>query len=398
MIRKYWHKYKNILNKKHRFLDIPGYFSSQEIAGVEAYYNNVIVHRCVNLIASSASHVPWKVYRRTNNGPGEIYSHPVAKLLKKPNPDIAGADFFTELISGLLLYGNCYILANQLLNSLPSAIYPLHPKHMQVVVNNNTPVAYRYLSVNGEKLYPIDPVTRQSSVLHLKNYHPEMTQYGASSLSAASKSIFLHQGTMEWNQALLKNSSRPSGALVFKDDNSYLTEEQFERLQEQFYHNFSGSANSGKPLILEGGLKWQETNIAERFEKFLELKDSSARDIAIAFNVPPQLLGINGDNTYSNMQEARLALWEENIIPLLDKFSDALSNWLSVLYGEELIIDFDRNAIPALTQKRENIWAKIAGANFMTINEKRALVGLSPIKDGDSLDYINNKKLDEKYD
>lgn len=391
MIRKYWHKYKNIFNRKHRFLDIPNHFSSQEIAGAETYYNNVIVHRCVNLIASSAGHVPWKVYRHKNNGLSEIYLHPVAKLPKKPNPDLAGADFFTELISNLLLYGNCYILASHLPNSLPSAIYPLHPKYMQVVVSNNVPVAYRYLSVSGEKLYPIDPITRQSSVLHLKNYHPEMTQYGASSLSAASKSIYLHLSTLEWNHALLKNSSRPSGALIFKDDNSYLTEEQFERLQEQFYHNFSGSANSGKPLILEGGLKWQETNIAERFEKFLELKDSSARDIAIAFNVPPQLLGINGDNTYSNMQEARLALWEENIIPLLDKFSDALSNWLSALYNEELIIDFDRNAISALTQKRENIWAKIAGANFMTTNEKRALVGLSPITDGDSLDHINNK-------
>ena len=58
-------------------------------------------------------------------------------------------------------------------------------------------------------------------------------------------------------------------------------------------------------MVLEVGMKWQETNNAERFEKFLELKDSSARDIAIAFNIPPQLLGINGDNTYSNMQHAR---------------------------------------------------------------------------------------------
>ena len=127
---------------------------------------------------------------------------------------------------------------------------------------------------------------------------------------------------------------------MFQDGNGYLTDEQFTRLQEQFYENFSGSSNSGKPLILEGGLKWQDTSSAERLEKFLELKDSSARDIAIAFNVPPQLLGISGDNTYSNMQEARLALWEENIVPLLDKLSDSLSSWLSYWYDDEIIIDF----------------------------------------------------------
>ena len=114
--------------------------------------------------------------------------------------------------------------------------------------------------------------------------------------------------------------------MVFQDGNGYLSDEQFERLQQQFYDNFRGFSNSGKPLILE---------------KFLELKDSSARDIAIAFNIPPQLLGINGDNTYSNMQEARFALWEENIIPLLDKLSDGLSNWFSYWFEEELLIDFD---------------------------------------------------------
>ena len=185
---------------------------------------------------------------------------------------------------------------------------------------------------------------------------------------------------MDWNKSLLKNATRPSGALVFQDGNGYLSDEQFERLQQQFYDNFSGASNSGKPLILEGGLKWQETSNAERFEKFLELKDSSARDIAIAFNVPPQLLGINGDNTYSNMQEARLALWEENIIPLLDKYADALSSWLSYWYKEDLTIDFDKESISVLTERRENVWAKIASADFMTINEKRSIVGLTPIK------------------
>ncbi len=201
---------------------------------------------------------------------------------------------------------------------------------------------------------------------------------------------------MDWNKALLKNAVKPSGALVFQDGNGYLTDEQFERLQQQFYDNFSGSSNSGKPLVLEGGLKWQETNNAEKFEKFLELKDSSARDIAIAFNIPPQLLGINGDNTYSNMQEARLALWEENIIPLLDKIADGLSNWLSYWLKEDLLIDFDRDSISALTERRENLWSKITAASFMTLNEKRAFVGLEAIKGGDKIFGNNLEKQAEK--
>lgn len=359
--------------------------NSHHVASAKDYRNNVIVHRCVSLIAQSASHVPWKIYHDINGKRKLIEHHPVSKILKKPNLEMAGADFFTEVIANLLLYGNSYIVINLLKNGQIAELYTLNPELTEIIFNNGTPVAYKFSGFNKQKVYPIDKINRKSQILHIASYNPEDRYYGLSSLKAASKSINLHNQTIEWNKALLKNSARPSGALVFQDGNGYLSDDQFERLKEQFYENFSGSSNGGKPIILEGGLKWQDTSSAEKLEKFLELKDSSARDIAMAFNVPPQLLGINGDNTYSNMQEARLALWEENIVPLLDKLSDSFSSWLSYWYNESLIIDFDRDSISTLTEKRQNLWSKISSANFMTINEKRAMVGLGPIAEGDRL-------------
>jgi HK97 family phage portal protein len=391
MIKTYLKKLSKQANKKSSsILDFSFYepFTEKQ-ASVNEYKINAIVHRCVNLIASSASHIPWKVYKEKNGKREQIFWHPAAKLLKKPAPNVSGADFFTASISNLLLYGNSYILVPISNGSIPFELYNLHSNQIEHILSGNIISAYKYKSSKGDKFYYLDPITRVSKILHLKNYNPMDDNNGLSPLSAAGKPIHLHARIMEWNKSLLKNATRPSGALVFQDGNGYLSEEQFERLQQQFYDGFSGSSNSGKPLILEGGLKWQETNNAERFEKFIELKDSSARDIAIAFNVPPQLLGISGDNTYSNMQEARLALWEENIIPLLDKYADALSHWLSYWYGEEIIIDFDRDAISVLTKRRENLWAKIANANFMTVNEKRAFVGLDPIKGGDKISNVN---------
>ena len=386
MFKNYIKKLRNSNQKKSAsILNIPDFmFSSENRVSSEQYFDNVIVHRCVSLIASSASHVPWLVYKNHGNRV-VVPNHLAAKLLKKPNPEVSGADFFTEVISNLLLYGNSYIFLAGFDTSNASGIYSLHSKAVEIIVQGNRAVAYRYRNSNSEKTYPIDSTNRMSRVLHFKNYHPSNHLYGLSSLAAAAKSINLYSQTLAWNRALLKNAVKPSGALVFQDGNGYLNDEQFERLQQQFYDNFSGSSNSGKPLVLEGGLKWQETNNAERFEKFLELKDSSARDIAIAFNIPPQLLGINGDNTYSNMQEARLALWEENIVPLLDKLSDGLSNWFSYWFEEDLLIDFDRDAISALTERRENLWSKIASASFMTLNEKRAFVGLGALEGGDKI-------------
>lgn len=382
--------FKKILRPKSRksqtfidFADIDYFRSSDVRVGVESYRKNVIVYRCVNLIAQSASHVPWLVFKDKRNNQELIKEHPIYRLLKKPNPEKAGADFFGEVIAHKLLFGNAYILSASEGNMPPKEIYLLNAPATEIVFNQNYPIGYRYNAINGEKIYHIDPISRMSKVLHLKNYHPTNQYYGLSCLEAASMPIDLHIQATHWNSALLKNGARPSGALIVKDGNGYLSDDQFNRLQQQLTDKYTGSANSGKPLLLEGGLGWQEMSINPKDMDFIESKNSASREIALAFGVPPQLLGINGDNTYSNMQEARLALWEETLIPLLDKLSDALSSWLSYWYQDEIIIDFDRDCISALTEKRENLWAKISNANFMTINEKRAFVGLPSIEGGD---------------
>lgn len=349
----------------------------------DSYRNNVIVYRCVNLIAQSASHVPWVVKKMKAGSLHTLTNHPAIDLLHRPNPEKAGADFFCEVIASKLLFGNAYILSTSLKDAPPREIYLLPAEATQIVLQHNYPVAYRYNSSKGTKIYPIDPLSKISRVLHIKNYHPTNRNYGLSCLEAASAPIALHSEATKWNCSLLKNGARPSGALVFKDGNGYLNDEQFERLKEQLCDKYSGASNSGRPILLEGGLDWREMSINPKDMDFIESKNSAAREIALAFGVPPQLLGINGDNTYSNMQEARLALWEETLIPLLDKLSDALGNWLSHWYKEEIIIDFDRDSISALTEKRENLWSKIAAADFMTLNEKRAFFGLAPLPGGD---------------
>lgn len=376
------------IRKSQNFIDIASFTQSgigAPKAGAHSYRSNVIVYRCVNLIAQSASHVPWLVIKNSSASKIILKDHQVTRLLKNPNSETAGADFFCQVIASLLLFGDAYILSTAKFGSLPQELYLLSAAATDIVIQNNIAVGYRYNSSSGSKLYPIDRLSKMSKVLHLKMYHPTDKHHGLSCLEAASMSIDLHNQATSWNNSLLRNGARPSGALIVKDSNGYLSDEQFERLQEQLYDKFTGSINSGKPILLEGGLDWREMSMNPKDMDFIESKNSAAREIALAFGVPPQLLGINGDNTYSNMQEARLALWEETLIPLLDKLSDALSTWLSYWYGEDLHVDFDRDAISALTEKRENLWSKIASASFMTINEKRALVGLDPIEGGNSL-------------
>ena len=384
MFTKFFKTQKSQNHKNLSLFDMAGFSEYMgNRSSLDAYKTNVIVYRCVNLIAQSASHVPWVILKNQNGLRKKLYSHPLHKLLNHPNPSKAGADFFTEVIASLLLFGNAYVLAVGRDDTQPQELHLLHAKSVEVVVRSGRQVAYKYRHASGETLYPINPTDSKSRVMHLRTYHPTDPTYGLSCLEAASLPIDIHSSASKWNSSLLRNGARPSGALVMKDSSGYLSDDQFERLKEQLYEKYSGASNSGKPLLLEGGLDWREMSISPKDMDFIESKNSAAREIALAFGMPPQLLGINGDNTYSNMQEARLALWEETLIPLLDKIANAMTHWFAGWFHDGIVIDFDRDSISALTDKRENLWTKIADSNFMTVNEKRAFVGLGPIDGGD---------------
>jgi HK97 family phage portal protein len=358
-------------------------FTTSKVSAKE-YVKNAIVYKCVKLIATSASHVPMVIMRYSKYDKQLIKdkNHFCNKLFRRPNPFQGGAEFFTRAFINKLIYGESYILMLQNpLNLKNLELHLIDNQSIEPILENTQIKEYVIKQKNKKVTYPIDSLSNQSRILHLVNYNPLNPLRGLSCLEPAAKAISLHNKATEWNNILLQNGASPSGALVVKDPDRYLSEEEFNRLKKQIHEKYSGHLNAGKPLILEGGLDWKEMSMTPKDMDFAESKDTAAREIALACGVPPQLLGIKGDNTYSNMQEARIALWEETIIPLLDNVSDSLSSWLSHWLEEDLIIDFDRDAISAIRSRRDTLWSKINEVNFMTINEKRELLGLSPLKD-----------------
>ena len=125
----------------------------------------------------------------------------------------------------------------------------------------------------------------------MKLFHPVNDHYGLSPIEAAAAAIDLHNAAARWNKALLDNSARPSGALVYSSG-QHMTAEQFERLKSELETSFQGTRNAGRPLLLEGGLDWKAMSLTPRDLDFMEAKNSAAREIALAIGVPPMLLGI----------------------------------------------------------------------------------------------------------
>jgi HK97 family phage portal protein len=232
--------------------------------------------------------------------------------------------------------------------------------------------------VRFDQTAPLPPI------LHLTHYHPLDDHYGLAPLEAAAVAVDTHNAAARWNKALLDNAARPSGALIYSGpEGAVLSDPQFDRLKRELTDTYQGAANAGRPLLLEGGLDWKAMSLTPKDMDFLEAKHTAAREIALAFGVPPMLLGIPGDNTYANFQEANRVLWRQTVLPLATRIGTSLAQWLSPQFGEgvRLVIDTDR--IEALASDRTALWERVTAAPFLTLNEKREAVGYAPLDGGD---------------
>ena len=332
----------------------------------EGFASNAIGYRAVRMIAEAAGSLPWLLY----DGDREIAAHPLLELLKKPNPGQPGRDFGEQLYGFLLVAGNAYVEKVEI-DGAVRELHALRPDRMKAVASNNGwAEAYDY-SVNGQSVrLPRD------NVLQLRLFNPLNDHYGMSPLEAAQRAIDTHNAASGWNKAMLDNSARPSGALVYAAADGHLTSEQFERLKKELEDSYQGAANAGRPMVLEGGLDWKEMGYSPKDMEYSAAKDGAAREIALAFGVPPMLLGIPGDNTFANFMEANRSFWRQTVLPMASRMAEAMTGFLCE-GGLRLTHDLDQ--VEALSADREALWARVGKAEFLSDDEKRQAVGYGAV-------------------
>jgi HK97 family phage portal protein len=248
------------------------------------------------------------------------------------------------------------------------------------------PEAYEYTALGNTVRFDTAPVPGVRPILHVRLFHPADDHYGMSPIEAAAAAIDIHNTAARWNKALLDNSARPSGALVYAAAEGRMTAEQFARLKSELEQGFQGAKQAGRPLLLEGGLDWKPLSLSPKDMDFVEAKNAAAREIALALGVPPMLLGVPGDNTYSNYQEATRSFWRQTVLPLVNRTAAAFSGWLAPAFGglpeagkQNLVLKPDLDQVEALSSEREALWARLERASFLTQDEKRAAVGYGAV-------------------
>jgi HK97 family phage portal protein len=346
-----------------------------------SYLTNAVAYRSVRLVAENVAAITYLLYEGTR----ELTEHPLLAILAHPNPRDDRAGFLEAVAASLMISGNAYIEAVAVEDAVRE-LYVLRPDRMRVVPGaDGWPQAYDY-TVSGRTVR-FDQAAALPPILHLKFFHPLDDHYGLGPLEPAAAAIDVHNAAAAWNKALLDNSARPSGALVYAGpDGAVLSDNQFDRLKTELDAQFQGAANAGRPMLLEGGLDWKAMSLSPKDMDFMDAKHAAAREIALAFGVPPMLLAIPGDNTYANYQEANRVFFRQTVLPLAGRIGAALSRWLAPQFGAGLTLVPDTDQIDALAADRAALWSRVSDAPFLTLNEKRVVTGFAPVEGGDRLE------------
>jgi HK97 family phage portal protein len=336
------------------------------------FIGNPVGFRCVKMIAEAAAALPVVL----QDAERRYDVHPVLRLLARPNAGQGGAALLEAFYGQVLLSGDGFLEAVGG-SGLPAELHVLRSDRMKVVPGaDGWPVAYDYEA--GGRKHRFEAGGPVSPVLHVRSFHPQDDHYGLSPMQAAASALDVHSSASRWSKALLDNAARPSGAIVYKgsDGSAALGADQYDRLVEELESHHMGARNAGRPMLLEGGLDWKPMGFSPADMEFQKTKESAAREVALAFGVPPMLLGLPGDNTYANYQEAHRAFFRLTVLPLAARVLEALSGWLAEQAGEDFALAPDLDNVPALAGEREALWKRVSGADFLSDAEKRSLLGL----------------------
>ncbi len=343
------------------------------------FSGNPVGFRCVKMIAEAAASLPLVA----QDDERRYEAHPLLALLARPNAGQGRADLLENLYGQLMLTGNAYLEVVSDAGGAPLELHVLRSDRMQMVPGQDGwPIAFEYKV--GARKHRFDMTNGATPICHIRSFHPQDDHYGLSPMQAAAAALDVHNAASRWSKSLLDNAARPSGAIVYKgvDGQGQLGSDQYARLQDEMESYHQGAVNAGRPMLLEGGLDWKPMGFSPSDMEFQKTKESAAREIALAFGVPPMLLGLPGDATYANYQEAHRAFYRLTVLPLVAKVLASVSNWLADHMGESARIATDLDGVPALSAEREAQWRRVAQADFLSDGEKRVLLGLPKLADG----------------
>lgn len=344
----------------------------------------------VRVLSENAAELPQHAYASNAEKLGP--KSPLARILRRPNPQDDRFTFRRDLFSDLCVYGNSYHVAvlgrdlmpadGKLPDEQPQHLVRIPPERVAIVdVADDATFAYEIQFTSGAKRFPA------SRVLHVKSYNPGAERHGVSKVEALKGVLAEERALIEWRGNFWRNAARPGGIISRPLDAPELSDEAFERFRSSFKEAYTGTANSGSAIILEEGMTWKPDSFSPRDSQFTEALSQIVEMVAHVYGVP---FGLVGGGSQRNLQQNRRSLMQDAVLPSARLVDEAMNRQLVPLfYGDAAdnfyvktdASDFVQGDLSMLV---DTLSEAVRNA-LLTPNECRELLGRGPVARGDDI-------------
>lgn len=358
----------------------------------EAFAGNATVYTATMKVASAAASVPWIPQARLPDGELDDLpaTHELVKLVRRPGVGHSWSQVIEAMVASLRLFGEAYAYLNgpglpetDKAPGRPPTELVWIPTHWVEPLYNDLTMEIRAYRVQTRDGYRDIPPHRMVAP-HMWN--PTSPWRGMGSVRPAALSIDTLNMGRKWNRTLLAKGARPSGAFVTKEP---LPDATYQRLRLSIDRDISGPDNAGKIMLIDGGggADWKSTTMTAADLEFQDGLRETKRDIAVAFGVDPSVIGDHQARTFNNHAEARLSLYQDTVLPILQLVRDTLEARLEAWWPDTCFY-LDEDKVPALMEAKREAWGSLADLvekGLITRNEARREMGYDDVVGGDQI-------------
>lgn len=257
----------------------------------------------------------------------------------------------------------------------------LYPNRIQIITDTNgLVVGYKYTTDKGQ-IVPLDA----DEIVHFKYFNPQNHLRGIGPLQAAGMYVDAERNTMEYVANFIDNNATPSGIVVLP---ATTAKEQFDSFSENWKSRYGGLKNAGKTAILAAdGVDYKQVASSLRDMQIGDLRTMTRDDILAMFGVSKHIIGVADEGGLGRATaEAHEYIFAKHYVEVeLNDDANTLNEAFRRYWPNEAAtwrVSFD-SPVPVDKDYTLNL-AENAGA-VMSINERRAVLGLGPVNGGDEL-------------
>ncbi|MDD5510896.1 MAG: phage portal protein [Dehalococcoidales bacterium] len=332
----------------------------------------------ISKIAQGVADADWGLYTFNKGEYKEVDNHPILDVLEFVNPFQTRQEFIElhEIYMGLV--GECFWVINKNKGGLPGEIWIASPDRMSVVPSKKDFIAGYVYQVGSEKI-PLD----KEIVIHHKLPNPANPYRGLGPVQALAIDLDSEYYAGKWNRNWFYNSAKPDGILSFEQ----LSDEQYQRLKQQWNEKYRGTANAHKMALVEGAAKYQQISISAKDMDFHALRLLNRDNILGVFGMPLSVMGITENVNRANAEAGDYTFARWIVTPRLKRLQGKLNEqFIPMFPNSHNLILMPDDVVPESIEENRMLAESGIKTGYMKINEARELVGLESLGDeGDVL-------------